>query len=232
MSSAVDRGVAEICDRALLFHIRAPVHQAPPSKFPEHSVRRKRRNGRQWRLLAEVCRLFGYGSFWLRSRLPLSTCLFHRPHRLDKGADFAGIFFAGLAFDAGGNVHAPGMENVDRLLHIAGTQATRDYQLADAVDDSGPGLYAFPVEFLPGAAAFFLGRRVEQDTRYHSGTEAVGLEEEVAVFGDVNFVHAFPLVGLVRLYQSRRHRIPSDGLFSGRVENLRRIAAENRRGTV
>jgi len=48
---------------------------------------------------------------------------------LNKGADFSGIFFAGFVFDAGGNVHAPGVQDVDRLLHIAGTQAARDDQL-------------------------------------------------------------------------------------------------------
>src|SRR5216684_1163191 len=156
MSSAADRGVAETCDRALLSRIRAPVHRARPSVFLERSGRRKRRNARQWQLLAEVCRLFGYGSFWLRSQLPSSTCLFHGPHGLNKGVDFSGIFFAGFVLDAGGNVHAPGMQDVDRLLHIAGTQATRDDQLADAVDDPGPGLDALPVELLPGAATSFV----------------------------------------------------------------------------
>src|ERR1700724_3042911 len=229
MSSAADRGVVETCDRALLFRIRAPVPPARPSESPERSGLHKRRNGRQWRLLAEVCRRFGYGCFWLQSRLPSATCLFHGPHRFDKGADFSGIFFAGFALDAGGNVHAPGVENVDRFLHIAGTQATRDDQFADAVDDSGPGLDAFPVELLPSAATPFVICGIEQDAGDHSGAEAVRFEEEVSIFGDMNFVHAFPLVGLVRLDQSGRDRIPADSLFSRRVENLCRIATENRR---
>src|SRR5437660_2024153 len=156
MSSAVDRGAAGTCDRALLSRIRALVHRARPSKFPERTVRRKRRNARQWRLLAKVYRLFGYGTFWLRSRSPSSTCLFHSPHGLNKGADFSGIFLAGFVFDAGGNVHAPGVQDVDRLLHIAGTQAAGDDQLADAVDDSRPGLDAFPIELLPSAPTSFV----------------------------------------------------------------------------
>src|SRR5258708_5189361 len=155
MSLAVDRGVVEICDRASLFRILAPVHQARPSAFLERSARRKRQNGRQRRLLAEVCRL-GYGPFWSTSQSPSSTCLFHGPHRLHKSTNFSGIFFAGLPFDAGGNVHAPGMKNVDRLLHIAGTQSAGNDQLADAVDDSGPGLDAFPVKLLPRTATAFL----------------------------------------------------------------------------
>src|SRR6202140_4956252 len=229
MSSAAGQAAAGICDRAWLFRIRAPVHRARPSAFPERSGRRKRRSARQWRLLAEVCQLFGYASFWLRSQSPSSTCLFHGPHGFDKGADFSGIFSAGLAFDAGGNVHAPGMEDVDCLLHIAGTQAAGDDQLTDAVDDAGPGLDAFPVELLSCTAAFFRGRGIEQDPRDHAGAEAVGFQDEIAVFGDVNFVHAFALVGLVRLYEASRDGIPPDRFFSGSVENLCRIAAENRR---
>src|SRR6266403_2497659 len=156
MSSAAGQAAAETCDRALLSRIRSLIHRARPSKFPERTVRRKRRNARQWRLLAKVYRLFGFGTFWLRSQSPSSIRLFHGPHGLNKGADFSGIFFAGFVLDAGGNVHAPGMQNVDRLLHIAGTQAAGDDQLADAVNDSRPGLDAFPVELLPGAPTSFI----------------------------------------------------------------------------
>jgi len=55
----------------------------------------------------------------------------------------------------------------------------------------------------------------------------VGFKKEVAVLGDVDLVHAFAGVGLIRLDQPGRDRIPSDGLFGGRVEDLRRIAAKN-----
>src|SRR5208282_3330772 len=118
----------------------------------------------------------------------LLVCLFHGAHGLDKGADSSRIFLARLALDARGNIHAPGMEQVDRLLHIAGTQAAGDDQLADAVDDSGPGLDAFPVESLSSTATLFRGRGIEQDARDHAGPEAVGFQEEVAVLGDVDFV--------------------------------------------
>ena len=109
---------------------------------------------------------------------------------------------------------------MDRLLHIARMQAAGDDQFADAVDDSGPGLDAFPVESLSRAAAFFRGRGIEQNARDHAGAEAMGFEKEVSVLGDVNLVHAFALVGFVRLYQADSDRIPSDGLFGRRVENL------------
>ena len=52
---------------------------------------------------------------------------------------------------------------------------------------------------------------VEESSRTpetHAGAEAVGFEKEVAVLGDVDFVHAFALVGLVRLYQLRRRLDP------------------------
>ena len=66
-SSAAGQGVAEICDRAWLFHTHAPVRRAPPSAFPEHTVRRKRRNARQGRRLTELCRISLYRSSCLRS---------------------------------------------------------------------------------------------------------------------------------------------------------------------
>jgi hypothetical protein len=120
------------------------------------------------------------------------------------------------------------MEQVNSLLHISRTQAAGDDQLADAVDDSGPGLHAFPVKLFAGAAAFFRGRRIEQDARDYARAEAVGLEEEIAVFGDMDFVHTFALVGIVFLYQSDRDWIPSDTLSGRHVENFCRPAAENR----
>src|SRR5271165_2810910 len=79
-------------------------------------------------------------------RSPSSTSLFHGAHGADKGAHLSGIFLAGLAFDASGNVHAPGVEEVNSLLHIGGMQAAGDYQLTDAVDDPRPGLDPFPIE--------------------------------------------------------------------------------------
>src|SRR5258706_6196229 len=152
MSSAAGQAAAETCDRALLSRIHALVHRARPSAFPERTVRRKRRNGQQWRLSAQLYQPF----FWSRSQSPSSICLFHGPHRLHKGPNFSGIFFARLALHAAGNGHAPGMKYVDRLLHIAGTQSAGNDQLADAVDDSGPGLDAFPVKLLPRTATAFL----------------------------------------------------------------------------
>src|SRR5208282_1677568 len=98
MSSAEGRGVAGICDRVLLFRMRAPVRRARPSAFLERSGRRKRRNARQGRLFVDLVR----PTFSVRSPTPSSICLFHGPNSLDKGADFSGIFFAGLALDAGG----------------------------------------------------------------------------------------------------------------------------------
>src|ERR1035437_3894511 len=224
MSSAVGRGVAGICDRALLFRRRAPVLRAPPSASPERSGRRKRRNGLPWWPLAEA---IGYGLSWLRARSPSSSCLFHGPHGTDEGADLSGILIAWRVFDAGGNVHAPRMEKVDRVLHIARTQAASDDQLADAVDDSSPGLDAFPVESVSRAARFFRRRGIEQDARDHAGAEAVGFEEEVAVLGDVDFVHAFALISFVWLYQADRNRIPSHRLPLWPDENSRRPTAEN-----
>src|SRR5208282_5025601 len=221
MSSAAGQGVAETCDRAWLSHIHAPVPRAPPSAFPERSGHRKRRNAPQ-RFLTEIFLLVS----WLR--LPSSVCLFHGPHGLDKGADFSNIFFTRFALDARGNVHPPGMKQVDRLLHIARTQAAGDDQLADAVDNSGPGLDTFPVESLSRAAASFVVRGIEQHARDHAVAKAVGFEEEVAIFGDMDLVHAFALVSLVRLYQPNRHRIPSHRLSCRNVENFRRPGAENR----
>src|ERR1035437_445755 len=225
MSSAVGRGVAEICDRALLFRMRSPVLRARPSASPERSGRRKRRNDLPWWLLAEA---IGYGLFWLRARAPSSTGLFHGPHGTDEGADLSGILIAWRVFDAGRNVHAPRMEKGDRGRHIARTQAAGDDQLADAVDDSSPGLDAFPVESVSRAARFFRRRGIEQDARDHAGAEAVGFEEEVAVLGDVDFVHAFALISFVWLYQADRNRIPSHRLALWPGENFRRPTAENR----
>lgn len=56
----------------------------------------------------------------------------------------------------------------------------------------------------------------------------MGLKEKVAVFGDVDLVYTFALVGFVSPHQSDGYRIPSDRLFGGRVENLRGIAAKDR----
>src|SRR5208283_1559223 len=158
-----------------------------------------------------------------------STRLFHGPHSTDEGADLSGILIAWRVFDAGRNVHAPRMEEVDRVLHIARTQAAGDNQLADAVDDSSPGLDAFPVESVSGATRFFRSRGIEQDARDHAGAKAVGLEEEIAVLGDVDFVHACALISFVWLYQANRNRIPSHRLPLWPGENFRRPAAENRR---
>jgi hypothetical protein len=72
-------------------------------------------------------------------------------------AEFSRIFLTGFAFDSGGNVDAPGMEQVNRFLHVAGMQAAGHDQLADAVDDSRPGLDALPVKSLSSAAASFCG---------------------------------------------------------------------------
>src|SRR5271163_877819 len=119
------------------------------------------------------------------------------------------------------------MEKVDRLLHIAWPQAAGNNQLADAVDDAGPGLHPLPVKSPPAAAALPGRRRIKQDARNHAGAEAMRLKKQVAVFRDMNFLHSFALVGLVRLNQAGRNRIPSHSTIAGRVENLRRPRPEN-----
>jgi len=61
----------------------------------------------------------------------------------------------------------------------------------------------------------FRGGGIEQNAGNHSGAKAVGFEKQVAVLGDVDFVHAFAFVGFVGFDESGGDRIPSDGLSGG-----------------
>ena len=104
------------------------------------------------------------------------------------------------------------MQGVDRILDVAGMQASGDDELADAVDDASPGLHAFPVE------GFGRCRRVvpavEESSRTPEmtpGRKPWVSQEKVSILGDVDLVHTLALVGLVGLNQSYGDRIPAYG---------------------
>src|SRR6266853_4867396 len=119
------------------------------------------------------------------------------------------------------------MEQVDCLLDVAWMQATGDNQLADAVNDSGPGLNALPIEGLPSAAAPFGRRRVQHNAGEYSRSKAVGLQKQIAILRHMNFVHAFPFVSLVWSYQPSRNRIPSYRSFTRSIKKFCGITAKN-----
>jgi hypothetical protein len=157
-----------------------------------------------------------------------SVGFIHGADGLDEGADLDGIFFTGLEFDPGGDVDSPGVQNVDRVLHVAGMEASGNDELADAVDDAGPGLNALPIECAAGASGGGGSGGVEQHARNHAGTEAVGLEEKVAVFSDMNLLNALAFVGFIGFDETDVHGIPSDGFVSRLVEDLSGKRAEDR----
>src|ERR1019366_3784452 len=138
-------------------------------------------------------------------------------HVLDERVDFSWILQTRRSLDAGRNIDAPGMQSMDRILDVVGMQPSRDDELADAVDDSGPGLNALPVEGLTSAAEFYGRGGIDQYAGDDAGTKAVSFEEEVSVLGHVDFVHALALVSLIGLHQS-----DGDRFSRGHVENLGR----------
>jgi hypothetical protein len=74
--------------------------------------------------------------------------------RLGQSADFSLDLFCRARVRRRWKRRRPRDGAVDRLLHVAGMQAAGDDQLADAVDDSGPGLHALPVESRPVPPVF------------------------------------------------------------------------------
>jgi hypothetical protein len=159
----------------------------------------------------------------------------HGADGLDEGTDFVGVFFSGLEFDAGGNIDSPRMKDVNRVLDVAGMEASGNDEFADAVDDAGPGLNAFPIEGAAGASGAGGSRGIEQNAGDDSLTEAVGFEEKVSVLGDVNFLDALAFVGFVGLDEADGDGIPTDRFVRGLIEDLCGERTENhgaRRGAV
>src|ERR1035438_7346254 len=130
-------------------------------------------------------------------------------HVLDERVDFSWILQARRSLDAGGNVDAPGMQSMDRIFDVVGMQSSRNDEFADAVDDSGPGLNALPVEGLTGAAQFHGRGGIDEHAGDDAGTKAVSFEEKISVLGHVDLVHALALVGLIGLHQSDGDRGPA-----------------------
>src|SRR6266576_3699206 len=121
------------------------------------------------------------------------------------------------------------MQNVNRLLHIAGMQAARDDQFADAVDHSSPGLHSLPVKSLSRAAAALRVRRIKQHAGDNARTKAMRLKKKIAVFRHVNLLHPFSLVRFIRLNQSAGYRIPPHALISRFIEDVRWTTAKDNR---
>ena len=138
------------------------------------------------------------------------------------------VFLARLGFNAGGDIDSPGMQKMDRVLHVAGMEPAGNDELADAVNDAGPGLHALPIKGVAGAAGPGCGGGIEQHAGDDAGAKTVGFEEEVAVMGDVNLVYALAFVRLVGLNDANRNGVPSDGFVVG----LSKICAGQERNTV
>src|ERR1035438_7788027 len=84
-------------------------------------------------------------------------------HVLDERADFSWILQARRSLDTGRNIDAPGMQSMDRILHVVRMQPSGNDELADAVDDSRPGLNALPAEGLSCAPELYGRGGIDQD---------------------------------------------------------------------